>query len=647
MMNQKNNATPNLLYIGFAEAMQPVFKESKSKEWVTYGEEDNYPDYLLDLFNNSPKHSAIVKGKVNYIVGNGFEIESDTEQEQEDFVNDKGDTLNMVLRKCALDLELYGGFYLEVIQKVNEDKVLSHIPYHKMRSSKDNKKFFYMPDGNFKTGKKTDVVPLEAYDPNQNQEKSVVYYKEYRAGIDVYTLPDYIGALNYIESDKEVSKHTLNNAKSGFTPSKVISFFNGEPSEDEKKEIERRWKKKFTGSDAFKFILSFGVDPNKKLLVDDLGQSDLTKEDFNAVNLLIQQEIFAGHQITSPILFGIKTEGQLGGRTEMRDAYEIFKNTYVNAKQKMLEEVFEALTGLELNIKPVEPLSVSLTESVISQNLTQEEVRSIMGYSPLVVEQKEQAQKIAESINTLSPLVANKVLDSMTEDEIRSLAGLPPKGNTQTPEQAFEEEQQLFEVFNEYGESKDDYCVISSKHLHDASKESVLMSELEMYESNFITDLSNVEAKILALIKKDKYITPNVIADALNVNVSVVDNYIKSFVERGMIKTKIARRGEDDVTEIEIAKPVSKEVTKEKPSTLNLQIKYSYEGPKDSRNRPFCKALLSANKLYTRAEIEQISIRLGYSVWDRRGGWYRQKGTDVSRPYCRHTWATNIVTKKK
>ena len=122
--------------------------------------------------------------------------------------------------------------------------------------------------------------------------------------------------------------------------------------------------------------------------IQDLGTTMLTKEDFTNINNLITQEVFASHQITSPVLFGIKSDGQLGARNEIRDAYQIFNNTYVQARQQELESVFTYLRNLkgelgEFKIQPVEPLNFEFSETIMAQNLTQDEIRELMGREPL------------------------------------------------------------------------------------------------------------------------------------------------------------------------------------------------------------------------------------------------------------------------
>ena len=237
--------------------------------------------------------------------------------------------------------ELFGGAYLEIIWSKVGGRIVSinHIDYTKIRSNKDNTQFWYKDW----TDRKEQPEVLNAYNTDLRKGKQILYVKEYRPGLDTYALPTYMGALNFIESDVEVSKHVLGNAQTGFSASKLITLPNGEPTPDEKRNIERRFTDRFSGSDGKKFILSFVQDINKKPAVDDLGASDLTKEDFGRVDLMIQQNIFAGHQITTPSLFGILVEGGLGTRSEIRDGYEVFKSTYVNDKQQFLESVFNKL----------------------------------------------------------------------------------------------------------------------------------------------------------------------------------------------------------------------------------------------------------------------------------------------------------------
>jgi len=697
----------------FAEAKQPEYKEKKGEGYMQYGQNNDYPQYLLDLFNKSAKHNAIIRGKVNYIVGNGWAGEEALVKK----VN-REESLIDLTKKVALDLELFGGAYIQVIWSVMGEQVaeLWHCDYTKIRTNKDNTQFWYKDD--WKVTRNQEKAEIyNAFNPANPQGVQILYVKEYRPGMNVYSLPGYFGALNYIESDVEVSKHVLGNAQTGFSASKLITLPNGEPSPDEKRSVSKQFDNMYTGADGKKYLLAFVNDVSRKPIVDDLGASDLTKEDFGRVDELIQTNIFSGHQITSPDLFGIAVPGQLGNRQQMRDSYEIFNNTYVRYKQMQLEGVFNMLAkyaGLEVELKliPTDPIGIEFTENVLIQNMTKDEIREMLNLPPLEVDASNEAQRVIDGISNLSPLVANKVLESMKQNEIRALVGLSPMtdnngmpivteqpmaasplsvnehikglkgrewqnmqriirdfnkgkitreqassmlkgGYALTDEEIFtwlgaEEEQfseQDFQVFFEFGEDRSGYEVFKSKTRFSDD------ADFEMF-----ADVTQLQSNILDLIVKDKRITPEVIADTLKEDVGAVKRVIDTLIEKGFIKTNDVKQGKgidsNVIIERQLTAPIGQIVEAMKPQTTQILIRYSYEwkagfndGDLDT-SRPFCKYLVTANKFYTRSEIETMSARLGYSVWDRRGGWYTKPGTNTVSPSCRHEWKSNIVKRK-
>ncbi len=702
-----NIGSYNLISVKFAQAQQPKFEERKGQGYIQYGENNDYPDYLLDLFKGSSKHGAIIKGKSNYIYGKGLNV-PDTIK-----ANTKGETWNNILKKAVKDDEIFSGYFLQIIYNLEgRIKDIYHIDFKKVRSNKEQNVFYIKNNwqDNRETARK---YPAFTGKYNKDNPAEILFVKQYNPGDEIYPTPSYYQALNYIESDVQVSRHILGNAKDGFVATTAINLNNGEPPEEQKEQVERDIKKKFTGSEGDRVLLFFNRSKETAAEIIPLSQTMLTKEDFTNINNLIQQEIFAGHQITSPMLFGIKTEGQLGGRGEIQDAYEIFNNTYVNERQQAHEEVFSKLISLTgdtevYSITPVEPLGFMFGEVIQSQNLTKDEIRDLMGYEPLDPSIKTQAQIISDNINALSPLVANKVLESMTPDEIRSLAGLIPAATTGQPvvgdgsmpapppvklgndniknltgrqyqnvmrivrqfntgkltkEQAslmlkqgfsftdedvntflgVENEQQfseqdivdfaLIEQFSQVGEPKDLYEELSRK---DAS-------ETEYFAD--VQQLNQLESNILNLIKKDKRITPEVLAKTLTQDIKVILAALQSLEKSNVLVVKISKDGTDEVPERTVTSTATEGP---KPTTTEILLRYTYAGPEDERNRPFCAKLLelSKTKLWSRADIETISERLGYSVWDRRGGWFTQPNGEA-RPYCRHRWVSLTVVRKK
>ena len=651
----------------FAEAKQPEYKEKKGEGYMQYGQNNDYPQYLLDLFNKSAKHNAIIRGKVNYIVGNGWAGDEAIVKK----VN-REESLIDLTKKVALDLELFGGAYIQVIWSVMGEQVaeLWHCDYTKIRTNKDNTQFWYKED--WKATRNQEKAEIyNAFNPANPYGVQILYVKEYRPGMNVYSLPGYFGALNYIESDVEVSKHVLGNAQTGFSASKLITLPNGEPSPDEKRAVSRQFDNMYTGADGKKYLLAFVNDATRKPIVDDLGASDLTKEDFGRVDELIQTNIFSGHQITSPDLFGIAVPGQLGNRQQLRDSYEIFNNTYVRYKQMQIEGVFNMLAKyagvtVELKLQPVDPIGIDFSESVILQVAPKEWILEKLGIDPtqygmpLETEQPMAANPLSvnEHIKGLKGREwqnMQRIIRDFNKGKItREQASSMLKGGyALSDEEIFtwlgaEEEQfseQDFQVFFEFGEDRSAYEVFKSKTRFSDD------ADFEMF-----ADVTQLQSNILDLIVKDKRITPEVIADTLKEDVGAVKRVIDDLIEKGFIKTTDVKQGKgidsNVIIERELTAPIGKIVEAIKPQTTQILIRYTYEwkaGFNDSdldTSRAFCKYLVTANKFYTRSDIEQMSARLGYSVWDRRGGWYTKPGTNTHSPSCRHEWRSNIVKRK-
>ena len=656
----------NLVILTFAEAKQPEYREKKGVGYIEFGDKNDYPNYLLSLYNKSAKHNAIVKGKVNYITGNGWAAKEE-DVKAEEFIKNANpyESLIDVTRKVSIDIEVFGGAYLEIVWSKIGGQIasISHIDYTKVRSNKDNTQY-WIKDWN---DRKAEAEVVLGYNKDLREGKQILYIKEYRPGLDTYALPGYIGALNYIESDVEVSKHVLGNAQTGFSASKLITLPNGEPTPDEKRNIERRFTERFSGSDGKKFILSFVQDIAKKPAVDDLGASDLTKEDFGRVDTMIQQNIFAGHQITTPSLFGIVVEGSLGTRSEIRDGYEVFKNTYVNDKQQYLEGIFNSLAEIngvttELYIKPVEPINFEFSEGIISQFAPKEWILEKIGVDmtkyQTPVEPTQQQGLINEHLKGMKgrewqnfqriirEYNKGKISRNQAIQMLKSGYGLDDEAiNTwlgdETYEQRFDDIDSTIELFSQFGEAEEGFNVVARKK--------VFVGDLEAQELAFRDEVvdDTIDRKILDTIAKNKRIPPADIAKALEIEEDDVRNRIAKMVALEILEYDV------DTQISKLLKPLNKVL--EKPLKTSFLVRYEYSWDylrttsKDrniNTSRPFCQRLMSLKKLYTRGEIEQISARLGYDVFARAGGWWTLPDTNIHSPKCRHTWNAVVVVKK-
>ena len=658
-----DNNYKNIITVKFAQAQQPKFEEKKGKGYVEFGANNNYPDYLIGLYNESPKHGAIIKSKTNYIFGQGWD---GIEQK----ANVKGESWNQITKKCILDDELFGGYYLQVIYNLlGEIKDVYHLEYHKVRTNLEQNEFQVKNDWQDNKEKPRCYPAFNINDPVASQ---ILFVKQYNPKSDIYPLPNYFQGLNYIESDVQVSRHILGNAKDGFVATTLINLNGGEPAEEAKEAVERGIKKKFTGSEGDRVVIMFNKSKDNSAEILPLSSTMLTKEDFTNVNNLIQQEIFACHQVTSPSLFGIKTEGQLGGSTEIRDAYKIFANTYVNERQQAIEEVFNQLfnyVGIngEYELIPVEPLSFEFSEGVMAANMTRDEIREKLGLAsegivnpnlnPLV---NPTDQPIAASNDSIKNLTGRQYQNVMrivrqftngkltkeqaalmlkngfafTDIDVNTFLGLD---SDPTKLSAIDKETELLEMFEKFSESLEDYEIVTEKSPKGFNH---FAEELR---------LSQLEADILNLINKDKRITSETISSVLKEDIKVVEASLKSLIENNVIIAKEIKIGKDVILERKRT-----DIKVQKPKTISLSIAYTYAKRADaegntiiSTSRKFCIRMvdLAKTRLWSSANIQQMSVTLGYSVFDRVGGFWNNDGTIET--HCRHEWKPVLVKNKK
>ena len=658
------NRQYQLVKVEFDQAQQPKFEEKKGRNYVEFGDKNNYSNYLISLYGESPKHGAIIKGKVNYIFGKGFE-------NVEKKANSKGETYNQILKRAILDDELHGGFYLQVLwNALGKIAEVYHIEFQKVRASKDLRKFYIKDDWSLSDFKEK-AREYPAFNMNDNTGVQILFVKQYNPKSDVYPLPSYFQGLNYIESDIQVSRHILGNAKHNFVATKLINFNNGLPQDEEQEEVERDLKNKFANHDGDRVVIAFNPSKENSVDIVNLGETSLTKEDFTNVNNLIQQEIFSCHQVTSPMLFGIKTEGQLGGRSEIRDAYQIFQNTYVNERQQEHEQTFTKIMNLagiegEFKIVPVEPLSFEFSEAVVSANMTRDEIREKLGLQSSVVDASgapvvaqpvqanetltnlsgRQHQNVMRIVRQFGSGKINKAQAALmlkngfgfTDADVDTFLGVDDDPLTEENFASLQDDLLVGE-FAKCGDNVEDFEVVET---HDAKN----------YEAFADEEINVLKANVLDLISKDKRVTPEVMAKVLNKTVQQIDNALEALkvegylVQTGMEVSILAPNYTPVVRKL--TEPLKKIPGGDKATKTEVLLRYTYSGPEDSKNRPFCAKMLqlAKTKLWSRSDIENISERLGYSVWDRRGGWFTEPNGN-HRPYCRHKWQVKIVTRKK
>jgi hypothetical protein len=681
----------------------PVMLENRSGKYITYGFANEYPYYLLDNYRRSSKHNAIVNGKVNYIMGGGWQAGDDlTVEQQARFIKffdgmSSTEDLNDITEKLVLDLELFNGFAVAVTwSKLGTIAKMEHVPFEKIRVDKEEKMFqvadWYNDDMMQLFPKVGDIEKIPAFDPENRLGKQLFYYRVYAAGVKHYPLPEYIGGNAWIEADVQVANFHNNNLRNNFWGGYLINFNNGIPTPEEQGDIERQIKRKFSGTDnAGRFVVTFNDDAAKAPTLEPLTPSDMDKQ-FEILNKAIQQEIFIAHRVTNPSLFGVKTEGQLGGRTELVEAYELFKATYVNDRVRKVERMinylgsFNGVEGMELI--PVEPITERLSEQALLQIMTQDELREKAGLQPLekpadVVgpnpqpDEQPQAVEALQSNDNIKKLsgreyqnlmrivrqymqekitleMARTMLSAgfgLSAQEIDTMLGVqaqefsePTWGEEDDEDYGWgDEEFKVLEVVaSKFGCHADDYHVMHSKPMRfDINiDENIRLAFAELGEEEKELDL-----KIEAYRKKNRDASVEEMAKEFGVSKAKVAKRVAYLITKDRYPIS---RAVDKIAEQNLPKNV-KEVAE---PVLEVRYKYAwatgFSNKDKGSSRQFCKVMLDLagqGKVYTREDIDGISAIMGYSVWNRRGGWYHTP-SGVNRPQCRHVWEQQLVIRK-
>jgi hypothetical protein len=677
--------------------------ENRSGKYITYGFANEYPYYLLDNYRRSSKHNAIVNGKVNYIMGGGWQAGDDlTVEQQARFIKffdglSSTEDLNDITEKLVLDLELFNGFAVAVTwSKLGTIAKMEHVPFEKIRVDKEEKMFqvadWYNDDMMQLFPKVGDIEKIPAFDPENRLGKQLFYYRVYAAGVKHYPLPEYIGGNAWIEADVQVANFHNNNLRNNFWGGYLINFNNGIPTPEEQGDIERQIKRKFSGTDnAGRFVVTFNDDAANAPTLEPLTPSDMDKQ-FEILNKAIQQEIFIAHRVTNPALFGVKTEGQLGGRTELVEAYELFKATYVNDRVRKVERMinylgsFNGVEGMELI--PVEPITERLSEQALLQIMTQDELREKAGLQPLekpadVVgpnpqpdEQPQTVEQLASNENikklsgreyqNLMRIVRQYMQDKITLEMARTMLSAGFGLSAQeidtmlgVQSQEFSEPQWGQEDDEDYGWGDEEFKVlevVASKFGCHADDYHVMHSKPMRFDSNID---ENIRLAFAELGEEEKELDLKIEAYRKKNRDASVEEMAKEF---GVSKAKVAKRVAYLITKdrYPISRAVDKIAEQNLPKNVKevaepvLEVRYKYSwatgfSNKDKRSsREFCKVMLDLagqGKVYTREDIDGISAIMGYSVWNRRGGWYHTP-SGVNRPQCRHVWEQQLVIRK-
>ena len=373
----------DLSIVNLSTYTSPVVKEVRGKNFIEYGEDNNYFQYLIDRYNGSPTNNAIINGVSEMIFGKGLDA-TDSNRKPNEYAQMMSLFNKDCTRKLCYDLKLMGQCAVQVIYSKDRSKIvqLEHMPIETLRAEKCNEKgeiegYYYFSDwSKYKRGNELKRIPAFG---TSKEGLEIMYIKPYRAGFKYYSPVDYQGGTQYAELEEEISNYHLNNILNGLAPSMLINFNNGTPDPEQREMIERRIYEKFSGSsNAGKFILAFNDNAETAASIDPIQLSDAHNQ-YQFLSDESSKKIMVAHRVVSPMLFGIKDSTGLGNNAdELKTASILFDNLVIKGFQGLLIDHFDQILAyndisLNLYFKTLQPLEFTDLENVEDEETKEEE----------------------------------------------------------------------------------------------------------------------------------------------------------------------------------------------------------------------------------------------------------------------------------
>jgi len=638
--------------------IKPDEEKDRMLGFIKWGKKNDYPYFLIDLYNGSAWHQGIIKNKTYYIAGGGLEVVSGNMQP---FIENKYAEFDMneIAEMLCHDYEMFGGFC--AIGTWNRDgsrvAVWEHIDLDSVRVDESERMYYISDDWTAmqQSPEKTNLRAIPALDMSNKTGKFIIYYKDpvkkTKKEKGIYPKPPYYGGITAIQTDVDISRFHMHEIANSFKGGTMISFTDGYPETQEEAENIKAQVKGRSQSveDAGEIVITFSDTKDKAPIVQSLNGNDLDKR-YETTENSVQQNILVAHSVVAPSLFGVAPEGSFNA-AETGDLYEIFKKTYVESRQKRLEWMINYMAELsgfvgKLKLKDVAPIGTDqAVANAPATAVTQESAFNRQDVNALMdIVSKLNDSKISHD-SALSIILAS--FPTIDESQARRIVGLPASGAQQMSSCKHQESFSDDEIgyFAEYGTPSHEFKVLASYPIAwDTPSEEVFTKQEQIFATigEIKVGLKDIDKNVLSLIQKGE--DGVAISQALNTTVEEVAKSIKRLTDWELVsKMEITETGTTLIEEVEV--PAER-----------FEVVYTYREipgipPVMTQSRAFCQRLIGLNRKYTREEINTISMRVNRDVWRYRGGWYSFPKDDprypARTPWCRHEWVQQLVIRQQ
>ncbi len=360
----------------------PVIKESKREDWVEFGTDNNYYQYLIDRYTNSTTNNAIINNITRLVYGRGLSA-TDASRKPNEYAQMMSLFNKDCVRHLCTDLKLLGQCAVQVIYTKGRKKIaqVHHIPVQLLRAEKCNSEngkieaYYYSDDWTDLRNYKPKRIPAFGC---SKEDIEIYFIKPYSVGLKYYSHVDYTGGIPYTVLEEDISEYLINEVENGFSGRSVVNFNNGVPSEDQQQIIKNKVQSQLTGMSGEKLIVAFNNNAESKTTVDSMPVND-APDLYSTLSEECLRKIMLAHNVTSPLLFGIaSSNGFSSNSDELKDSFALFSNMVIAPMQELLLDAFDqilAYNGVSLNLffRTLKPLEFVDLENVQTEEQIQEE----------------------------------------------------------------------------------------------------------------------------------------------------------------------------------------------------------------------------------------------------------------------------------
>lgn len=656
MSNKRQIKKPKgaVRFVDLASYTTPEVKEQKNRDWVEYGADNNYFQYLIDRYNGSPTNNAAINGISQMIYGRGIDA-TDSNLKPEQYAMMRRLLSDSCVMKLANDLKLFGQAAIQVIYNAERSAIVEadHFPVETLRPEKCNEDgeieaYYYTGDwSELKPSEQPERIPAFGH---SEEGLEILYIKPYRAGFHYFSPVDYQGGLQYAELEEEVGNYHLNNIMNGLAPSMLISFNNGVPDEEMQEQIEQKIKQKFGGSsNAGRFILAFNDSRENEASIEPVQLSDAHNQ-YQFLSEECMSKVMVSHRIISPLLLGIKDKSGLGNNAdELKTASILMDNTVIRPFQQLLINAFEQILAynavyLRLYFRTLQPLEFVDLENAITKEQVEEETGQKLSLQAdtLVIDgrlayaTKDAAEKAAEDIGCEGHHIHN----------VDGTDWFMPCEEHNLKAPCWDGYEQIGTKIKDGKEVPNCVPIKAEKLKEDCG----CHTELKDADDPCWDGYEQIGTKI-----KDGKEVPNCVPleEAQKLREAVYEALIgledEDLSDYELIDERPANEFDDILAkELNLASVVSSSPQKKsEQDTLLFKVRYKYAqvGTTSMQNsRDFCKMMMSAGKVYRKEDLDKQSTdneqfapkgSSSYNIWLYKGG-----------VNCRHYWMRQVYIRK-